>query len=48
MGVRAVHCEVVEVEVLLGVSCWVTSQRNRVLVRIEALDEVLQGFSQSK
>lgn len=41
MGVRAVHREVVEIEVLLRVSCWVTGERNRVLLRIETLGKVL-------
>lgn len=41
MGVRAVHREVVQIEVLLGVSCWVTSESDRVLLRIETLGEVL-------
>lgn len=46
-GVCTVHCEVVEVEVLRGVSR-VTGQRDGVLARVEALGKVLQGFSRSK
>lgn len=46
MGIRAIHGEVVEVEILLRVRCRVTGQRNRVLVRIKALSEELYNTSQ--
>ena len=46
MGIRAIHGEVVEVEILLRVRCRVTGQRNRVLVRIMALSEELYNTSQ--